>query len=473
MATKYIIKNATIISVDDEIGNVRNCDVLVEDGVISGVGRGLTHSTDHIVIDGTNAIVSPGFIDTHRHTWQCQLKSVATDFVLSDYILALRHIYGASYTAHDTYIGNLCGALESIDNGTTYLVDHSHIMNSPEHADAAVKGLIDSKIRGVFCYCLYPNPAWEGSCMDKEREVKTPDWRLGDAQRIRETYFKSNEPDNVLRFGFAPSEPDATPIDKLVSEIEFGRSIGAAVITAHISFGKWDPGNCIVRQLDQRGLLGKDMVLSHCNTLKDDELDAVKRNGVGTSSTPDTEFQMGMCHPIAFHAKDRGAIASLGVDVCCSTPADIFQQMRLLIQAQRHLEHERGMGPPMSISRRCAEVLEIATMGGAKAVGLEKVIGSITPGKRADLLITRCESTRLVPAHDPVGALVLYANGSDVDTVFINGEIVKSGGKLNVDWPQIREQLRLSTESILQTSRKAPMEEMEAARNEMIKRYNC
>jgi cytosine/adenosine deaminase-related metal-dependent hydrolase len=112
--------------------------------------------------------------------------------------------------------------------------------------------------------------------------------------------------------------------------------------------------------------------------------------------------------------------------------------MRLLLQAQRHFEHEQVPGPPLTISRRCQEALEIATLGGAKAVGLDKLIGSITPGKRADLLITRCESTRLVPAHDPVGALVLYANGSDVDTVFINGEIVKSGGKFSIVVAQIR-----------------------------------
>jgi len=133
--------------------------------------------------------------------------------------------------------------------------------------------------------------------MDKEREVETPDWKLGYAKRIRETFFKSNELENRLRFGFAPSEPDAAPIDKLATEIEFGRSIGAAVITAHISFGKWVSLDSLIKE----NCWGKTwMVLSHCNTLKDDELDAVKRNGVGTSSTPDTEFQMGMCHPVAF-----------------------------------------------------------------------------------------------------------------------------------------------------------------------------
>ena len=102
------------------------------------------------------------------------------------------------------------------------------------------------------------------------------------------------------------------------------------------------------------------------------------------------------------------------------------------------------------MSRSCEEVLEFATMGGARAVGLQDVIGSITPGKRADLLITRCDSLRMTPVHHPVGALVLYANGSDIDTIFINGEVVKLGGQLtNIDWPKLRDELRSSVASIV------------------------
>lgn len=140
MGSKYIIKNATVVSVDAAIGNVSNCDVVIEDGFIKAVGPDLSSTADHTVLDATDAIVCPGFIDTHRHTWQTQLRTLCTDFVLSDYLLTLRHVYGSCYSARDAYLGNFCGALESIDNGITYIVDHSHIMNSPDHADAAVKG---------------------------------------------------------------------------------------------------------------------------------------------------------------------------------------------------------------------------------------------------------------------------------------------------------------------------------------------
>lgn len=470
MGGKYIIKNAWVVSVDSDIGTVPHCDVIIEDQYIRAVGPNLQHSPDHVVIDGTDAIVSPGFVDTHRHTWQTQLRTIATDHVLPDYILWLRQIYGSSYTPHDAYIGNYCGALESIDNGITYLVDHSHISNSPEHADAAVQGLIDAKIRAVYCYATYANPSWEGSCMDAKREEKTPDWRLQDAQRVQQKYFHSSAPGDLVRMGFTLSEPDLTPIDQLVSEIEHARAIGAQVITMHSSHGKWDPGNFIVRQLGEKSVLASDLLLSHGTSFSDDELELIRKHGVGVASTPDTEIQMGMSHPIAFKAKDKGCKASLGVDVCCSTPADMFRQMRLLLQAQRHLEHEALPSGALKMSRKCEEVLEMATMGGARAVGLDKIIGSITPGKRADLLITRCNNLRLFPIHDPVGALVLYVNGSDVNTVFINGEIVKAEGKLvHVDWPKLREELRASTDAVMQRSKKAPLEQLQNARDEFVK----
>ena len=236
--------------------------------------------------------------------------------------------------------------------------------------------------------------------------------------------------------------------------------------------GKYDRNVHIVRHFEQRNLLGPDLLFSHGASLHDDELEAVRKSGVSLSSTPDTELQMGMGHPIAFKARKAGCIASIGIDITSNNPADMFQQMRLLIQAQRHLENESHEGPLRSVLQRCTEVLEMATMGGAAAVGLKDVIGSITPGKRADLLITRCDSTRLTPVHDPVAALVLYANGSDIDTVFINGEIVKTKGQLaGIDWPQLRDELRKSAVSIMERSKQAPLEEIKASTAEMMKGF--
>ncbi|KFZ17771.1 hypothetical protein V501_01571 [Pseudogymnoascus sp. VKM F-4519 (FW-2642)] len=472
MVGRYLIQNATVISVDAAIGIVRNCDVLIEHGIITAVAQNLPTSTDLTIIDATDAIVSPGFVDTHRHTWQTQLRTITSDYVLSDYVVNIRNIYGSCYTPHDAYLGNYCGALESIDNGITYLVDHSHIMNSPDHADAAVKGLQDSKIRAVFCYGLYENPAWEGSSVKKEQEIKNPKWRWDDARRIREKYFKSNQPTDLLRFGFAPAEIERGTLAEAIDEVEFGRSLGSAVITGHVAMGKYDRGAHIVRNFEQRNILGPDLLFSHCATLHDDELEAVKKNGVSLSSTPDTELQMGMGHPIAFKAHKHGCVASIGIDITSNNPADMFQQMRLLLQAQRHLDNEKHPIRLPKVSQRCEEVLEMATIGGAAAVGLQDVIGSITPGKRADLLITRCDSTRMTPVHDPVAALVLYANASDIDTVFIDGELVKHKGLLTgVDWPKVRRELCDSAASIMERSKNAPTEEINIAIMQMLQGF--
>ncbi|KIX09066.1 uncharacterized protein Z518_00144 [Rhinocladiella mackenziei CBS 650.93] len=463
MGGNYLIQNATVVSIDPSIGSVPNCDVLIRNGIISAVAPNLQASPDCIVIDGTNSIVSPGFVDTHRHTWQTQLRTITADYVLSDYVLNIRNVYGSCYTAHDAYLGNYCGALESIDNGITFLIDHSHIMNSPDHADAAIRGLKDSKIRAVFCYGLYENPSWDGSCLVEEQQENDPEWRLKDAKRVKETYFKSNESTDLVRFGFAPAEIERCTIQQAVSEVEYGRSLNSAVITGHVAMGKYDRGVHLVRHFEQRKLLGPDLLFSHCAALQDDELEAVKKSGVSLSSTPDTELQMGMGQPVAFRARKYGCIASIGIDITSNNPADMFQQMRLLLQAQRHLENESHPGPRPGVTQRCEEVLGMATMGGAEAVGLKDVIGSITPGKRADLLITRCDSTRLTPVHDPVAALVLYANGSDVDTVLINGEMVKHKGQLTgVDWPKMRNELRDSAAAIMERSRKAPVAELKA-----------
>ena len=455
MSKIYLIKNATVVSVDSDIGTVPNCSVLIEGQDIKAVGPNVQPPQDAVIIDGTDTILTPGFVDTHRHTWQIQLRTVTSDWSLYDYFVHIRNNYGSCYRPEDVYLGNYCGALESLDNGITCLVDHCHILNSPEHSDAAVRGLLDSHIRGAFCYGLYQYAKYSWSEDGIISDAPEPDWRLDDARRIRVRLFRrGNAKTDLLRFGFAPAEIERSTLDQSIKEIEFGRSLGAAIITAHISMGKYDRKYHLVRNLYQRGLLKSDLLLSHGASLQDDELAAMKETGASVSSTPDTELQMGMGQPVAFKARKHGCCASIGVDIVSNNPADMFQQMRQLLQAQRHRDNEAGEGPPMQVSQTCLDVLTLATMGGAEAMGLKDVVGSITPGKKADLLITKCTSTRMTPVHDPVAALVLYANASDIDTVFVNGRIVKEKGQLaGIEWPEVRKRLVKSSEDIMRRAR--------------------
>lgn len=462
MENSYFIKNGTVVSVDESVGVQHNCNILVRDGVIAAIGSDILSPEGMKEIDATDHIVSPGFVDTHRHAWQTQLKNITSDALLPEYFLYIRNVYGSCYTPHDAYLGNLLGGLESIDAGITSFVDHCHLINSPSHSDKLVEGLRDARVRAVFCYGLYRNQKWTGVAPDTIQDETTPDWRLEDAKRVKEKYFSNQGRSSLLRFGFAPAEIERYDLETSIAQLQYGRQIGASLITGHISLGKLDRGVHFVRQLKSRGLLGPDILFSHGASLEEDELLAMREHGVSLSVTPETEMQMAMGPPIAFRAHAAHSCAvGLGCDVACNNPIDMFQQMRLLLQAQRDRDHVTCDGVPTTMSRTCAEVLRLATMGGAECIGLKDVVGSISVGKRADLVLTRCTSMRLTPVHDPVRALVLYANASDVDTVMVDGVLVKRGGQLtNVDWPELRRLVIASSDAIMDRAKNAPMDEI-------------
>ena len=187
----------------------------------------------------------------------------------------------------------------------------------------------------------------------------------------------------------------------------------------------------------------------HGSSLTDDELDAVARAGAGVSATPETELQMGMGHPVTARALSRGVAASLGIDIVSNYAGDMFAQMRLQLQAERGVEHAGRTAPPREVGLRTRTVLELATRGGARVAGLWELVGSLTPGKQADVVLTRADGVHMVPAVDPVAALVLYANAADMDTVLVAGRVVKRGGRLvGVDWPRLAERLIRSSERV-------------------------
>lgn len=180
--------------------------------------------------------------------------------VLTGYFLKIQNIYGSCYTAHDAYCGELMGALESIDSGVTSMLDHSHILNSPEHSDAIVRAFKDSHIRGVFCYGLFVNRTWEGVTPGTVTAPTTPDWGFEDAKRIRENHFSAeNGPTDLVRIGFAPAEIERFPPDQSIKELEFGREIAATLITGRLSMGQMDTEYNFVRKLGERKLLGPDL----------------------------------------------------------------------------------------------------------------------------------------------------------------------------------------------------------------------
>lgn len=451
---RTLIRGARILTMDPALGDFEAGDILIEGERIGAVGPRID-AADADVIDAAGMIAIPGFVDTHRHVWQTQLRTVAADWTLFNYFTQMRSIYSSFYQPGDVYLGNLAGALEALDAGITTIIDHSHIMNSPEHADEAIRGLRDAGVRGIFCYGLFANPTQHPFHMDFD-----PGWRFDDARRIRCEKLPSD--DGLLAMGLAPSEVEATPFDASCAEIRFGREIGARRISCHVAMGNYDRGGRFVGRLRDAGLLADDLLFVHGASLTDDEIDSIADAGAGISSTPETELQMGMGHPVAERARSRGASTSLGIDIVSNYSGDMFAQMRLQLQTQRAWRHARDGAAPRILEVKARDVLALATRGGARVAGLESRIGSLTPGKQADVVLVRTDAIHMVPAIDPAGAVVLNANASDVDTVFVAGRTVKRAGRLTeIDWPPLADKLRESSRRIVAGFHSVPLEEIE------------
>ncbi|KAL6240852.1 hypothetical protein RBB50_012267 [Rhinocladiella similis] len=466
MSSSLLLKNATVISVDEKIGIKEKCDVLIEDGVIKEVGPNLSSGTSGEIIDCTHCLISPGFVDTHHHMWQQLIRGVTTDWSLANYLEHIRLVYGSIFTPEDVYTSNHFAALDLINSGVTTVVDHCHILNSSAHSDAAVQALKDAGIRGTWCYGFYENPS-QADLPGSNHTISTPAGfdkatRRDDARRIRQQHFPDNDPDKqLLTFGGAPAEAEAVSPEVLHEEIDFFRSIGARVTTMHVSLGNYDFDHKIVQRLGDDNYLDKDLLFSHGSSFTDSEISLIEKSGAGISSTPETELQMGMGHPVAFKAAAAGCRVGLGIDITSNQNNDMLAIMRLLLQAERGRRHLEGLGkapPPYDIHPKSAEALYMATMGGAKSIGLDHLIGSITPGKRADLIITRCDDMNVVPVTHPVGTLMFNAHVGNIDTVLINGKVMKKDGKvLNVDWPKLRDEVRQRSARMLEVHSKAPL----------------
>jgi cytosine/adenosine deaminase-related metal-dependent hydrolase len=443
-----LIRNARILSMVDGSQEVPG-DILVEDGRIAALGA-VKAPADAEVLDAQGAIAMPGFVDCHRHVWQTQLRTLAGDWSLFDYLARMRLLYSAFYSPEDVYIGNYVGALEAINAGITTLVDHCHILNSPEHTIEAVRGLNDAGTRAVFCYGLFSNPKSHAPFVVETDQS----WRHEDARRLRAGALASDE--GRILFGLAPNEPEAASDELLVSDLHLARELDARVISCHVAMGAYDRGRQVVRKLYKAGLLDARLLFVHGASLTDGEFQLIADAGAGICSTPETELQMGMGDPIAFKARAAGARASLGIDIVSNYSGEMFTQMRMMLQSARARANatlwSRGLAP-RAVPIPARDVLRLATLGGAESLHLESHIGTLELGKQADLILIRADTLSMSPATDAMAAVIFNAGAGDVDSVMVAGQWLKRGGVLTgVDWVQTRTRLQRSAERVLKAA---------------------
>lgn len=466
MSDSYtLIKGATVITMDASNGEDPNCDILIENETIKAVGRDLSPPRDGkvVTIDAKNCIVTPGFVNGHHHMWQHLLRGLTVDWSLFGYCCHLRSVYGSLYTPEDVYFANYAAALSLLNNGVTTVLDHCHVVNSPAHADMAVKGLKDASIRGTFCYGFYQNPTVPGDLASTATDTFDQAARVDDARRVRQEHFPSNDASStLLTFGVALNEPPMQPQEKNIAELVIARKLGARLATVHSSVvSHGGPKAEVVQQFSDAKLMGSDIVFSHGAWMTDSELAAVRSSKAGIVSTPDTELQMGMGTPIAWKAADLGCRTCLGLDITSNHGNDFIAQMRLALQTQRAREHDQTVN--RDVRRKAVDVLRMATTGGAEVMQMESLIGSIVPGKKADLVIFRCEDIDTVPVVDPVGTVVFHAAPGNIDTVIVDGKVVKQNGQLvGVDWHSLHDQIVSRSQRLRDRAAKVDMGESES-----------
>jgi 5-methylthioadenosine/S-adenosylhomocysteine deaminase len=436
-AERLLIRNGYIISMDPEIGDIPSGDVLLEDGKIAEVGRGL-EASEAEEVDATGMIVIPGFVDTHRHTWQTPVRGILPCCTLDSYFAVMLGSVGGHYRPEDVYVGNYAGSLEALNGGVTTLLDWSHINNTPDHSDEAIRGLKAAGIRAVYAHGVPTGGEWWAFS-----DLEHPE----DIRRVAETYFSSDG--GLLTLALAARAPGNSNFEVATHDWNLARELGIR-ISVHVGMRLHTVHVNHIKNMEQLGLLGPDMTFIHCTDSTDEELDLVAQSGGTASIAPYVEMLMGHGHPPTGKLIARGVRPSLSVDVVSSVPGEMFTQMRTALVQDRITGFTETPDEAFAPTLSHRDVLEFATIEGARACALDHKVGSITPGKEGDVVLIKTTEINTMPVYDPVGTVVVFADTSNVDSVFVGGRALKRGGKLlNVDLPKTFAELEAARDHII------------------------
>jgi cytosine/adenosine deaminase-related metal-dependent hydrolase len=419
---KILIKGGTVLTFQKGSLVCEELDILVENDKISNIEKNIS-IPDVEEISANGMIVSPGLIDTHRHLWETAFKGTASNWTLMEYLNGMLGDIAPKMGPLDVYLGNLLGALEAINSGITTIFDWSHVMNSDEHAEAAIRALRDSGIRAKFGYGTPGTSVWEWFYESKNPHPQN-------AYDIKKKYFSSEN--ELVTMALAIRGPEYSDLEIAKQDIEMGRDLGLQ-ISMHIGGGVFGPKYKGVQKLDQLGLLGPDLNFAHGNTLSDADFCLLADHGCTLSITPEVELQMGLGLPATGKALKHNLTSGLGVDVVTATSGNLFDQMKTALQTERAIQNEKNYkrgDMSQQVALRDVDIFKMATIDGAKTLGMDQYIGSLEVGKQADIILIDIQKLGTAPSFNPLSSMVLYVKEHDVDTVIIAGNIVKQGGKI-------------------------------------------
>ena len=429
MAQDKVIRNGCVISMDPQIGILHDADVLVRDDKLVSVGHSLDIPAEAEVIDASGCIVMPGFIDSHRHVWQGPMRAVCTEWSLLDYIRGIRMNAAGMFQPEDMYAAQFHGALEALDSGVTTVADYCHNINTPDHAHEAIRGLRDAGLRTIWCYG-FNTPPLENPVFSSQED------RITFARSLAQEYFTDDS--DLLTLGLCPEEPIFWGGDERgVAQFHLAKDLGARVFW-HCNSSSWGGKRTRdVARIETLGLLDANSTLVHLHCTDLDEWSMIAHAGAGVSFTPDTELQMGMSWPLSEVARSLNIPQSYGIDITSNNSADFFVCLRMALQTARCRENDRANGEQMveGVPISTTEALAWGTIEAAKAIGMEDRIGSLTPGKQADIQLIRMNDLTTVgwDRSNPVGSVIMQAGARNVDTVLVGGRPVKRHGQMLAD----------------------------------------
>jgi len=426
---RALIKGGTIVTMDPKIPDLSTGDVLVDGGRIAAVGMSL-QSAGAEVIDASGSIVMPGFIDAHHHMWLGVMRRMMPDVDdLFAYIDIVAEKLGAHYRPLDMYLSTKLTAVASLDAGVTTIIDACHSSRSPGHTDAALDALDDAGIRALHMV---------GAAMDK----KAPTAHLpGDLKRLAEDW---NQGAGLVRVGlFGQLKLDWWAV---------ARDLEMRVLTEFIGdLARLGP------EFAKPGVLGPHNIFNHCTRVPQETWKMFADAGVNITVNPRSDALFGFDdETFAYQqAIDHGLTPALGIDLDTAFGGDLFGEMHALFGQQRsamryrRFRGEENVPTPISVEA----VLKAATVNGARAAGLESEVGTLTPGKQADIITVRTNGVAVFPVSNAIGTIVQAVERSDVDTVMVAGEIRKRAGKLvGVDVAKLAADVAVARDYLLEAS---------------------
>jgi 5-methylthioadenosine/S-adenosylhomocysteine deaminase len=410
---EYLIRDAYVLSMEPAIGDLPQGDIHVRDGAIVAVGTNVTAPSAQ-VIDGKTLIACPGFIETHWHMWGAVARNMAGEEEKTGYFPFSR-VLGSLFTPEDNARGVRLALAEAISSGITTVHNWSHNLLSSAYADAELAVHREVASRARFAY---------GYSRNTGTNETLP---LDDVARVHRQYF--NGPAGLLTLGIASRGVENNTVAICQKEWEAARRLGIG-ITTHSGTNPRRVDS--VKIMADAGLLGPDVVVVHATNTNPRDFELLAKSATPVSLSPFTELRTGFGLPPTGEMLKAGVPVSFSVDttLLCGN-ADMFAIMKAIQNVENGVKQSEFALPPR-------KVLELAPIGGARALGIADRVGSLTPGKRADLILVRTTDLNMVPVTEPVRMLVQSAQPSNIELVMVDGRILKRGSQFTtIDVPKL------------------------------------